>query len=754
MIWIREGGACSVNKYIETALPLAEINEAAIREKAGKRGHPANLHMWWGRSPEASSLAALAAAAMDYAENSFSEDMELVAEAASGKKDALDAVSRRLRECDSLPTVWDAFTGFGGIPIAAQKLGLKAAANDLNPVAAILTKAAVDIPSRFASRPPVHPGKTGRGSYSGAEGLAEDVRFYGDWLEEQALRRLSELYPQTESGEMPFAWVWVRTVKCSNPACNGKIPLGSSYVLDKTRASQHWVEPVVKEGTLRFVIHEGACPADQESGKAGSGGARFRCPVCGEITTDDYIKKMGAAHALGTEIMAVVTNTEGRRAFYAADEIQKAAARVEGTETVPPGTIPANAHWFSPPGFGFTEFADLFTPRQLRMLTTFSDLVRKAQDMAASAALAAGMSGAGVSLEDGGTGALAYGQAVGVYLAFVVDKMADYNSSMCSWRTAGGNIRSTFGRQAIPMVWTFAEGNPFSDVSGNYKSMLSSVVQSVECLGVGTPISVSQENAVTMEHPQDVLICTELPYYRDIGYADLSDFFYIWLRRSLKETYPQMFLPMVTSKRELSTVSTYFGVAAEEAERQYRTDMKTVCEKLYGCSSEKYPALLFYCFRKNDLECIKRCGTGSHQSAWEHMLESLLSVGFAISAVWPMRSEPASEKADSTRVLIVGRKGMNRRGQITRRGFINTLKCELPEKWRRLWSGHIPAEDTLLSCMGQGLSIFSAYDSVLNADGSPMSVHDALQIIYLECEDYAGQRTATASESTVKPREE
>ena len=390
----------------------------------------------------------------------------------------------------------------------------------------------------------------------------------------------------------------------------------------------------------------------------------------------------------------------------------------------------------------------------MRMLSTFSDLVREAQDMAASAALAAGMSETGGSLEAGGSSALAYGQAIGIYLAFVVDKMADYNSSMCSWRTAGGNIRSTFGRQAIPMVWTFAEGNPFSSVSGNFKTMLNSVVGSVENLGCETPTMVTQENALTMEHPKDTLVCTELPYYRDIGYADLSDFFYIWLRRSLKETYPQMFGPMVTPKEELTTVSSYYGVAKEEAEEKYRADMKTVCEKLYASSSVKYPALLFYCFRKNDLECIKHGGTGGNQSAWEFMLETLLSVGFSISAVWPMRSEPVSDKADSTRVLIVARKGKEKSGQITRRGFINTLKRELPDKLQRLWSGHIQPEDEFLSCMGQGLSVFSAYGAVLNADGSAMSVHDALQAIYLECEAYIEQRKTVASEDAADSKEE
>lgn len=743
-----------MRKYIETALPLTEINDAAIREKAGKRGHPANLHMWWGRSPEASSLAALSAAVIDFTAETWEQDLELIARTASGDKEAIEAIRSKLKESGDLPTVWDAFAGFGGIPIAAQKLGLDAVANDLNPVAAMLTRASADIPARFAGLPPVHPGKSKRASYTGAQGLAEDVQFYGEWLENQALKLLADAYPQTESGEIPFAWIWARTVKCPNPACSCHIPLGSSYILSKSKNAAYWAEPVNENGELHFHIHEGECPKDKESNKVSGNGARFRCPVCGEITTDEYIKKMGTSHELGAQMMAVVTNTGGKKSFFVPSETQKAAANVELPEEIPPGSIPTNAHWFSPPGFGITEYADLFTARQMRMLCTFSDLVRKAQDMAASAALASGMSETGGSLEAGGTGALAYGQAVGVYLAFVVNKMADYNSSVCSWRTAGGNLRSTFGRQAIPMVWTFAEGNPFSSVSGNFKTMLGSVAESVEHLGCGSPAVVSQDNALTMEHPRNVMVCTELPYYRDIGYADLSDFFYIWLRRSLKETYPQMFLPMVTSKEELSTASTYYGVSKEEAEEKYRADMKAVCEKLYASSSEEYPALLFYCFRKNDLECIKLGSAGGNQSAWEFMLDSLLSAGFAVSAVWPMRSEPVSEKADSTRVLIVARKGEGRGGQITRRGFINTLKRELPEKLSRLWSGHIRPEDELLSCLGQGLSVFTAYESVLNADGSAMSVHDALQVIYLECDDYIEQRKAAASENAAESKEE
>ena len=743
-----------MDKLIETALPLKEINDAAIRERAGKAGHPANLHMWWGRSSEASSLAALAAAVIDYSEETAAEDMELIAKVVYGDQDALRAIRSKLSEYCSLPLVWDAFSGFGGIPIAAQKLGMRAEANDLNVVASMLTRAAVDIPARFVSQRPVHPGESRHDCYSDAEGLAEDIQYYGEWMEKQAKKRLANAYPQMKNGEIPFAWVWVRTVKCPNPACGCQIPLGSSYILNKSSTSKYWAEPVTKEGKLCFKIHEGSCPIDRTSNKIGSNGARFCCPVCGEITTDEYIKKMGAAHKLGAEMMAVVTNTDGKKSFFAPDETQKNAAGTVMPDNILPGDIPSNAHWFSPPGFGITEYADLFTPRQMLMLSTFSDLIREVQDMASSAALAAGMSEAGCSLEAGGVGALAYGQAIGVYLAFVVDKMADYNSSMCSWRTASGNIRSTFGRQSIPMVWTFAEGNPFSSVSGNFKTMLKSVVESVKHLGRGVPAAVFQDNAISMEHPQNVLVCTELPYYRDIGYADLSDFFYIWLRRSLKETYPQMFSPMVTSKDELSTVSTYYGVPKADAEGKYRADLKNVVEKLYLCCAKDYPALFFYCFRKNDMECITHGSERCNQSAWEFMLETLLSAGFAITAVWPMRSEPVSEKADSTRVLIVTRKGVARRSQTTRRGFINALKRGLPEKLQRLCSGRMLPEDELISCLGKGLDVFSEYQSILNSDGSAMSVHDALQIIYQECEDYIQQRKEVAFDSDTDTKEE
>ena len=742
-----------MDKLIEITLPLAEINEAAIKEKAGKPGHPANLHMWWGRSPLSSSLAALSAAIMDYAVETIDEDMKLIAQIASGDKEAIKNICNRLAAYD-LPKVWDAFSGFGSISLAAQKLGMVSVSNDLNPVAAMLTKAAVEIPARFASQKPVHPGSAKNTEYCASEGLAEDIQYYGEWIENEALKRLADVYPHMPNGEVPFAWVWVRTVKCANPACGCQIPLANSYILSKSKAAKYWAEPIINQDSIDFKIHEGDCPAGKESNKTISFGAKFRCPICGEIITDEYIKKMGEQHKLGVKMMAVVTKTDGQKCFYAPDVIQQTSAAVARPDNILPGTMPVNPHWYSPPSFGITNYADLFTARQLLMLTTFSDLVREVQNIAASDALASGMSATGGSLADGGNGALAYGQAISVYLAFVIDKMVDYNSSMCSWRTEGANIRSTFGRQAIPMVWTFAEGNPFSCVSGNFKTMLKNVVQSIEALKNKMPATVLQDNAITMIHPQNVLVCTELPYYRDIGYADLSDFFYIWMRRSLKNIYPQMFSSIVTPKDELSTVSNYYGVPKEDAEEKYKTEIKIVCEKLYESSVADYPALLFYSFRKNDLEFLKTGDNGRNKSAWEFMLQSLIDCGFAITAVWPMRSEPRSEKAESIRVLIVARKKSNKENKITRRTFVNILKRKLQKKLDQLRTDNLTSDDELLSSFGQGMGIFSNYQLVINADGSAMCVHDALQIIYLECKEYIAQKNAATAENKAEAGEE
>jgi len=704
-----------VKKLIETALPLSTINSKTFSERTAATGHPANLHLWWGRSPIYSCVASLAAAMIDAPED---------------RGELLSRLGRVLSgmyaDSSNKPTVFDPFSGFGGIPLAAQQLGLSSVASDLNPVAVLLTKAATEIPYKFANQPPVNQYSLFK-DYTGAVGLAEDVQFYGEWLMDRAKEKLKDIYPNEADG-IPAAWIWVRTAKCPNPACGCRMPLSSSYIINGKSGHETWAEPIVTNGAIHFELRSGKCPKEKETNKFRNYGARFICPVCGEITTDEYIKQQGLSHELGSQLMAMVIDTPNGRVYKNPTEQQELAANVPIPDNIPQGEIPDNAHWFSPPGFGLKDYADLFSPRQLLMLTTFCDLLLEVQDKVASDALAAGMAPTGGSLTSGGTGALAYGQAISVYLAFIIDKIADRNTTVCSWNTSGGNQRATFGRQAIPMVWNYAEGNPFSTITGNFLTSLKNVVSAIEKLPCGAEVSVCQADAVTGVYPDDVLVCTELPYYKAIGYAHLSDFFYIWLRRSLKPIFPELFNQMVTSKNELSTVGQYYGLDQKSCERDYEENMLKVLRKLYSCSNSNYPTLLFFEFHKADHHAIYATDPSDNLTAWETMIGNIVHAGFAVNAVWPMRSEPLSDKADGYRVLIVAKK-QDKNEQITRRGFINTLKRELPAQVEIALCAGVDSADKEMCALGCGLAIFTRYKKVMNADGTDMNVHDAMQII-------------------------
>ena len=729
-----------MKKLIEAALPLTEINAKTIREKKLTPGHPANLHLWWGRSPISSVQSALTASLINAPES----DDEL-------KSRLARVQSGEVPEFGKKPTILDPFCGFGGVLLAAQALGLPVIAGDLNPVAVMLTKAATEIPAKFSGCPPVNRVSIQK-TYSGTEGFAEDVAYYGNWLREKAYEKLKSLYPTEQKGN-PSAWIWVRTVKCPNPACGCQMPLASSYILRSRGNEDIWAEPVLQDGAIQFELKTGSCPKEHKSNKIGSQGAVFRCPVCGSLTTDAYVKQMGQAHQIGAQMMAIVLETEGGSRYIAPNVLQQAAANVPVPEDIPPGEIPDNPHWFTPPGFGFKNYTDLFSPRQLTMLTTLCDLLCEAQNKAASDALAAGMASDGGSLSQGGQGALAYGQAISVYLAFVIDKIADANSTICSWRTTGGALRNTFGRQAIPMVWTYAEGNPFSNITGNFTAALKSVVTAIKNISCTSPAEVQQWDARTVAFPQNSMVCTEIPYYKAIGYAPLSDFFYIWMRKSLKPVYPELFSPMVTNKDELSTCGQYEGKDAADCERTYEAQLRDILYRLAQCADSSYPQLFFFEYHKGDEEALATMSDSIPPTPWETMLNSITQAGYAVTAVWPLRSAPVSEKADGTRVLIVARVGV-RDGQITRRGFVANLKRDLPAILDRLFCSGVDDSDQRIVGMGGGLSIFTKYQKVLNADGSQMSMHDALQIIYQEVVEYIAKREADGDSESALLEEE
>lgn len=701
---------------LSTAIPLSEINKDSVNDKTGPYGQLSNLHMWWSRSPLSSTMSI----------------MNMVIEDAEQKRSS------------AKPDILDPFSGFGIIPLVAGGMGLEADAIDLNPVAVMISKAVAEIPALFKDCKAINPSAR-RKSYLGAEGLSEDLRYYGDLLLDKAKEKLILYYPSNDSTPVA-AWLWVRTVQCPNPACACQMPLSASYVLDGKKGQETWAEPVVERGQIRrFILHKGKCPKERESNKQGTSGAQFQCPVCGTITTADYIKNKGAERKIGAHMVAVVCDTESGRIYVEPNVDQVVAAEMVPTAELPAGSIPKNAHWFSPPGYGMNEFADLFSARQAYMLCTFSDLIKEVRLQCIKDAVSAGMKDDTVLLSNGGCGSTAYADAISVYLAFVVDRMTDYHSTICSWRKAGGNLRSTFGRQAIPMVWNYAEANPFSDITGNYSGILKGIADVVAKLPCEKQARIKQGNAVTMDWPENRMIISELPYYRNVGYADLSDYFYIWLRRSLKDLYPELFQSMVTPKEELSTVCQYYGVPATEARENYIKQLGEVCRKIFASQNENYPALLFYEFHKGDLVALQNdVIAGGSQTPWEILLEILLKEGFGITATWPMRSEKYSDKADATRVLIVCEKGQ-RLKQATRRSFVNTLKNEMESRLNEALHFEVDECDKLIAGLGSGLKLFSEYKRIMNADGTDMNIHDALQLIYIEIQKYITENSEGAN---------
>ena len=704
--------------HIEGALPLRMINQSAMTERA-KKEHPGNMHLWWNRSPiEASKELIKAAVASEVSSSQI---------------------------CESTIVV-DPFSGFGGLVLAAVESGCSIVAGDLNSIATVLTKAAAEIPARFAEKSAVAEYAENR-IYTGTLGLAEDVRCYGREIRERLADRLEKAYPESinNDGRKTYAWIWTRTVTCPNPACGCRMPLASSYVLSRLKGREYYAQPEVVGNSVSFRVHKGIAPDMLQGNKIGSSGAKFRCPACGVITTDEYVKSMGKEHQIGLQLMAVGYEGSDGREYVSPDENHLKAANVDMPLDLPVGELPNNTRWFSPPLFGMKSYADLYSPRQLLLMTTLCDLVCEIRSKIQEDAIKAGMPDDGISLAAGGVGALAYSEAVSVYLAFVVDKLANFQSEICTWDNRNGNIRAAFTRQAIPMTWVFAEGNPFSSVTGNYDTMLEDVVRSIRNLPCKTPAKVMQGDGTRMKFPQNSVLFTELPYYDNVGYADLSDYFYVWMRRCLKDVYPELFEKVVTSKEELSSIPEHYDGDAAKAKEAYEDGIRRLCMNFSEAASSEYPSMIFYEFGRTDEEAMLSETAG--KSAWENILEALIQTGFQISAVLPVRTEKPKERYETVRVCIVFRKKPADAPQATRRGFVSELKRELPYVLAERFRADMDDWDRPIVGMGCGLSLFTRYKKIINADGTNMSVQDALKVIWTEVTGYIRETEITGDSS-------
>lgn len=753
-------------KLIEVALPLEAINDASAREKSIRHGHPSTLHLWWARRPLAAARAVIWASLVDdpsshpehfptdEAQNAERQRLfrileKLVVWENSNNPDVLkEAKAEILKSTDgNPPALLDPFAGGGAIPLEAQRLGLEAHAHDLNPVAVMINKAMIEIPPRFADKPPVNPNSMRiDGSFCGAMGLAEDVRCYGEWMKQEAFRRIGHLYPKVQipheqgGGEATvIAWIWARTVKCPNPTCECDMPLVKSFDLSKKKGKEASIKLVINDNQIKYEVVQHS--AKQAGTIERSGG---KCPCCGSTVDFPYIRAEGMAHRLNHQLMAIVAEGKNERIYLSPDYTHINISKVQPPVDYPSGLLSGKCR-VNVSLYGFNETSDLFTNRQLTALTTFSDILNEVQDKAEHDAVLAGMPDDHVSLADGGSGALAYGQAVRVYLAFVIDKMADYNSSICSWSSTRETIRNTFGRQAIPMVWDFVEANPFCLSSGSYNNMLEWVVKGISQI----PSNFIKGNTAQFNAPLDcgvrnISISTDPPYYDNISYADLSDFFYVWLRKNLKSIYPNLFNTLLVPKKEELIASPYrHNGSKQEAKEFFENGMFNTCKQFYKYANEETPISIYYAYKQSDTDDINDIQASS---GWETMLNAVIKSGFSITGTWPMRTERAvrtvavGTNALASSIVLVCRKRSENAPDCTRRGFINELKRELKTALKNLQSSNIAPVDMAQSAIGPGIAVFSRYRNVLESDGTPMTVRSALQIINQELDVYFNEQ--------------
>lgn len=739
-------------KLIETSLPLEAINSASAAEKSGgKPGHPATLHLYWARRPLATARAVLFAQLVDdpasrpeefpTAEAQDAERARLhnlmirMAHWKSGSNESLldQARDEILRSNGGvMPVVVDPFAGGGSIPLEAQRLGCRAEASDLNPLAVLINKALIEIPPRFVGSPPAHPGAADQPGYRGAEGLAEDVRFYGRWMRDEAERRIGHLYPKVRAPggtwHTVIGWFWARTVTSPNPANPIKVPLVRSWWLSTKKGKEAWVRATVRDGQVHYeVVNDANGPkgADdwtimhRKGAKAVGDGTPFDY---------DYVRAEGLKGRIGCHMLAVVAEGHRGRVYVSATQEQRDAADVERPTGEIDGTIADNPRWFSPPSYGMTKFSDLFTNRQLVALTTFSDLVGQARQRVLEDALAAGME-EGESLEAGGSGARAYADAVATYLALTVSRCAEYWSSLTSWISKGEGIRNVFARQAIPMVWDYFEANPFSSSAGNFNDRLEWVINVLNLVPAATSANVVQVSAAARDY-SGLVVSTDPPYYDNIGYSDLSDFFYVWLRRCLRDVHPSVVSTMLTPKAEELVANPYRHDGKENAAKFFVDGFNTVFDRIRRGANPDVPMTVYYAYKQQD-----DGKDGKTSMGWHTLLDGLIGAGWEVTATWPVRTEKPGRSVSfdsntlASSIVLACRPRPGDAPTTTQRAFVQRMKAELPDALRTLMQGDIAPVDLAQAAIGPGIAVFSRYARVRSASGGDIGAREALELI-------------------------
>ena len=783
-------------KLIEVALPLDAINKASAREKSIRHGHPSTLHLWWARRPLAAARAVIFAQMVDdpsAVPEEFGSDAaqaaerqrlfrileELVIWENTTNETVLERARAEIRRSwrrackdnrdhpqadelfnpDKLPAFHDPFAGGGALPLEAQRLGLEAYASDLNPVAVLINKAMIEIPPKFAGHPPVNPESRrsaevdgGMGiehQWRGAQGLAEDVRYYGKWMREEAETRIGHLYPKAKVtpemvAERPdlkpyqgreltvIAWLWARTVKSPNPAfADVDVPLASTFMLSSKKDREVYVEPVIEGGEYRFVVKVGALSditATRSGTKLGRG-PNFRCLMSKTPMDGDYIKAEGRQGRMGTRLIAVVAQGDQERVYLAPSPPHELAALSAKASWRPDTPLPDDRRAFWTVRYGLTTFGDLFTDRQLVALTTFSDLASEAMEQVKRDF--EDRIGSDVFSKRAVLDLKEYSEAIGLYLAFAISKVANTGSTITSWMSDRGAFRETFARQAIPMAWDFAEANPLHDAGGSIRKAVDKGVMVLANLPETLGGKSKQADAHRQTLSKSALVSTDPPYYDNIGYADLSDFFYIWLRRTLGQVFPNIFTTLAVPKAEELVATSYRHKSKAMAEKFFLNGMTEAIQRLVEQIHPNFPTTIYYAFKQSE-----RMGKlGAPSTGWETFLDAVIRSGFMVTGTWPVRTEGPGRiigigtNALASSIVLVCRKRPDDAPLATRREFITALRAELPDALAQLQNGNIAPVDLAQAAIGPGMAVYTRYARVIDAQGNPVTVRDALAFI-------------------------
>jgi putative DNA methylase len=665
--------------------------------------------------------------------------------------------AQELFDRKKLPAFHDPFAGGGSLPLEAQRLGLESYASDLNPVAVLICKAMIEIPPKFAGKPPVRPRSNDdppdfiNRNWHGAQGLAEDVRYYGQWMRDEAEKRIGHLYPKvTVTAEMAksrpdlglhagrsltvIAWLWARTVKSPNPAfAKVDVPLASTFMLSTKAGKEAYVEPVIENGGYRFTVKVGK-PKDAEGAKNGTKlarGANFQCLMSGTPMAGDYIKAEGRAGRMGARLMAIVAEGERGRVYLAPTPEHAAAAGKAKPDWRPEVTISGTTQYLGVKPYGMERFDQLFTDRQLVALTTFSDLVQETRERVKRDAHAAGLPDDGKPLCDGGNGATAHADAVAIYLAFAVSKIANIGSSIASWMSDRGAFRETFARQAIQMTWDFAEANALAEAGGSFTTAIDKGAMAIDAFPMATRAVAQQADAALQTITSDKVVSTDPPYYDNVPYAALSDFFYVWLRRSLRPVLPELFATVAVPKAEELVAFAYRHDGKVGAEKFFLNGMTQAMHRLAKQAHPAFPVTIYYAFKQAESDG----GEGAASTGWETFLDAVIRAGFATTGTWPMRTEGAGRiramdsNALASSIILVCRPRATDAPTATRREFVTALKTELPAALAHLQRSNIAPVDLAQAAIGPGMAVYTRYAWVLDAAGKPLTVREALALI-------------------------